>query len=195
MQTGGPDDVFIALGTICCGVGPGGSTAMLARVSLVGYRGNILLDVYVRPTMPVTDYRTAATGIEAGHLNSEQAMPFNVVQSLVAETIRGKILIGHAIWNDLSVLGLPHPAVSTRDVALYYPFKNALQATNQTIGLQTLCWHFMRRRIQYGKLDSVENARAALDLYRSDAPEWEKTITSAQWPCALPPSTHSRCYS
>jgi len=84
---------------------------MLARVSLVGYRGNILLDVYVRPTMPVTDYRTAATGIEAGHLNSEQAMPFNVVQSLVAETIRGKILIGHAIWNDLSVLGLPHPAV------------------------------------------------------------------------------------
>ncbi len=47
------------------------------RVSLVGYRGNILLDVYVRPTMPVTDYRTAATGIEAGHLNSGEQRSIN----------------------------------------------------------------------------------------------------------------------
>ncbi|KLO13981.1 ribonuclease H-like protein [Schizopora paradoxa] len=194
MQTSGPDNHIVALGTICCGVGPGGSTAMLARVSLVDYRGRTLLDVYVRPTMPVTDYRTGATGIEAGHLISEQSMPFSTVQSVVAETIKGKILVGHSIWNDLSVLGIPHPAVATRDVALYHPFKNALQAPNQTVGLQTLCWHLMRRRIQYGKLDSVENARAALDLYRSDAAEWEKAITSATWPCALPPSTHSRCY-
>lgn len=29
-------------------------------------------------------------------------MLFSVVQSLVAETIKGKILVGHSIWNDLS---------------------------------------------------------------------------------------------
>ena len=84
---------FLALGTVCCGVGPGGSTSMLAlvllffstayisyliyspafdyrrRVSLVNFRGTVVLDTYVCPTMPVTDYRTATTGIEAAHLN------------------------------------------------------------------------------------------------------------------------------
>ncbi|KAH8120274.1 ribonuclease H-like domain-containing protein [Phellopilus nigrolimitatus] len=183
------DDLFLALGTICCGVGPGGSTSMVARVSLVNYRGSIVLDAYVRPTMPVTDYRTPTTGIEAKHLNSESAMHFNAVQSLIAEYIKGKILVGHSLWQDLSVLGVPHPAVATRDVALYMPFRNALQSPNQVVGLQTLVWHLMRRRIQYGKLDSVENARAALDLYRSDSNTWEAAVSSGKWSCALPPST------
>ena len=32
----------------------------------------------------------------------ETAMQFNAVQSLVAELIKGKILVGHALWQDLS---------------------------------------------------------------------------------------------
>ncbi|KAL5535483.1 hypothetical protein ACEPAF_3577 [Sanghuangporus sanghuang] len=189
-----PDNTFLALGTICVGVGHGGSTSMVARVSLVNYRGTVILDVYVQPTMDVTDYRTSTTGIEAKHLLPDSAMPFNTVQSIVAEHIKGKVLVGHSLWHDLSVLGIPHPAVATRDVALYMPFRNALQSPNQVVGLQTLVWHLMRRRIQYGKLDSVENARAALDLYRSDATNWESTVATGKWPCALPPSTYSRCY-
>ncbi|KAG5653583.1 hypothetical protein H0H81_012090 [Sphagnurus paluster] len=67
---------------------------------------------------------------------SGNACTFNAVQHYVAGVIEGKILIGHSIWNDLSgkkfftsaiyiqinhraVLGIPHPAVNTRDVALY----------------------------------------------------------------------------
>ncbi|EJD03999.1 uncharacterized protein FOMMEDRAFT_146095 [Fomitiporia mediterranea MF3/22] len=189
-----PDNTFLALSTICCGVGPGGSTSMVAKVSLVDYRGSTVLDVYVRPTMPVTDYRTTTTGIEQKHLNSDSAMPFNTVQSMIAERIKGKVLVGHSLWQDLSVLGIPHPAVATRDVALYMPFRNAVQSPNQIVGLSTLVWNLMRRRIQYGKLDSIENARAALDLYRSDATDWEACIANSKWPCALPPSTFSRCY-
>lgn len=45
--------------------------------------------------------------------------------------------------------------LATRDVALYMPFRNALQSPNQVIGLQTLMWHLMRRRVQAGLLDSV----------------------------------------
>ena len=55
----------------------------------------------------------------------------------------------------ISVLGIPHPAVNTRDVALYQPFRNALRSPNQVIGLQTLTWHLMRRRCQDGQLDPV----------------------------------------
>lgn len=54
------------------------------------------------------------------------------------------------------VLGIPHPAVNTRDIALYQPFKNTLRGSaNQVIGLQTLMWHLMRRRVQDGKIDAV----------------------------------------
>ena len=87
------------------------------------------------------------------------------------------------------VLGITHPAAATRDVALFVPFRAALRKPTQTVGLPTLVHHLMRRQIQMGRLDSVrppappapppphppaqlENARAALDLYRSHGASW-----------------------
>lgn len=163
----------------------------------------------------MTDYRSVTTGISESdlysgscvtHLNVPSfttvdvfcfladAWAFNVVQQYVANLIKGKVLVGHGIWNDLSVLGIPHPAVSTRDVALYQPFRNALRSPHQIIGLQTLAWQLLCRRCQEGQLHPLENARVALDLYRSHADEWESAISKNNWPCALPPSTFSRCY-
>ncbi|KAG7450600.1 uncharacterized protein BT62DRAFT_927881 [Guyanagaster necrorhizus] len=176
------------------GVGPGGTTSMLARIAIVDYQGQVVLDTYVAPTMRITEYRTTTTGIEAAHLSSKNAMPFNSVQQLVASIIKGHVLVGHSIWNDLSVLGIPHPAVDTRDVALYQPFRNTLRSPNHIIGLQTLSWQLMRRRCQEGHLNPLENARAALDLYRTHAQGWEDAVSKGNWPCALPPSTFSRCY-
>ncbi|TFY83998.1 hypothetical protein EWM64_g2 [Hericium alpestre] len=93
----------VALACTVIGVGPGGSTSMLARVAITNYRGEVLLDCYVAPTMPVTDYRTATTGIEPGHLHSVgSANKFNDVQQWVATTIRDKVVVGYALWNDLS---------------------------------------------------------------------------------------------
>lgn len=45
------------------------------------------------------------------------------VQKEVAEIIRGKILVGHSLKNDLSVLFLSHPKKNIRDTARYKPFK------------------------------------------------------------------------
>lgn len=42
--------------------------AFRSRVGIVDYKGNIVLDTFVAPTMEVTDYRTTTTGIELGHL-------------------------------------------------------------------------------------------------------------------------------
>lgn len=41
----------------------------------------------------------------------------------------------------------------------------------------------------------LENARAALDLYRSCSSEWEDSIATGVWLTQLPPSTFSRCYA
>ncbi|KAI0053330.1 hypothetical protein FA95DRAFT_1552372 [Auriscalpium vulgare] len=144
--------------------------------------------------MPVTDYRTQVNGIEPHHLTSPQAGKFSDVQQYVANLIKNKVLVGHSLWNDLSVLGIPHAAVNTRDVALYQPFRNALRPHPPPIGLPTLTWMLLRRRCQEGPQNPMENARASLDLYRSQAGEWEKAITEGHWPAALPPSSFSRCY-
>ncbi|KAF8807321.1 hypothetical protein BYT27DRAFT_6564460 [Phlegmacium glaucopus] len=184
---------FLAISCTNVGVGPGGTTNLLARLAIVDYRGTTIFDKYVAPTTTVTDYRTASTGITQAHLYSADAWTFNMIQNHASTLFRGKILVGHSLWNDLAVLGLPHPAVDTRDVALYQPFRNALRS-NQIIGLQTLAWQLMSRRCQEGQLHPLENARAALDIYRSDSQAWERSISQGNWPCALPPSTFSRCY-
>lgn len=62
----------------------------------------------------------------------------------------------HGHWGSI-VLGIPHPAVATRDVALYQPFRNALRSPNQVIGLQTLMWHLMCRRCQDGHIHPVRS--------------------------------------
>ncbi|KDR84903.1 hypothetical protein GALMADRAFT_217983 [Galerina marginata CBS 339.88] len=185
---------FLSVSCAVVGVGPGGTTNLLARIAIVDYRGTTVFDKYIQPTTTVTDYRTQATGITAAHLSSPEAWTFSMIQNYVSNFFRGKILVGHSLWNDLAVLGLPHPAVDTRDVALYQPFRNALRNPHQVIGLQTLAWQLMSRRCQEGQLHPLENARAALDLYRSDAEAWEASISNGNWPCALPPSTFSRCY-
>lgn len=53
------------------------------------------------------------------------------------------------------VLGIPHPAVNTRDVALYQPFRNALKTPNQLVRLPTLTFHLMGRRCQEGQQNPV----------------------------------------
>ena len=45
------------------GTGVDGVDSILARVSIVNQFGHIILDKYVKPTEPVTDYRTHVSGI------------------------------------------------------------------------------------------------------------------------------------
>jgi RNA exonuclease 4 len=198
-------------------------------VSLVDYQGQAILDSFVAPTMPITDYRYSATGIEPAQLDprmffltlfyfiffhskkqkshphsksSKCTWPTCSKTKSLLDIASGKIyqvplfssVYIYKFGLTHTVLGIPHPAVATRDVALYMPFRNALRSPNQVIGLQTLMWHLMCRRIQDDELNPLENARAALDLYRSADDEWETAVAKGHWPSHLPPSTFSRCY-
>ncbi|KAJ7579473.1 hypothetical protein C8J56DRAFT_1059073 [Mycena floridula] len=190
-----PSKSVYTMSCITIGAGPGGTISMLARVAIVDYQGQTVLDTYVVPTSRVTDYRTATTGIQPSHLTGGNAVQFSVVQEHVANLLRGNILVGHSLWNDLSVVGIAHAAVDTRDVGLYQPFRNALRSPRQVVGLQTLVWQLMRRRCQQQESNPLENARAALYLYRTQQQDWETAIAHGTWPCALPPSSYSRCYT
>jgi len=167
---------------------------VIRRVSVVDYRGNILLDSLVRPTQPVSDYRTAETGLQQAALAS--APTFIEVQRQVAMLIRDKIIIGYALWQTLSVLGLSHSTIDTRDVALFMPFRRSLRSRpNVMLPLMTLVNRFMGRHIGLHGENPVENARATLDLFRSCEHIWEEIIETGAWPCALPPVAFASAFT
>jgi hypothetical protein len=72
-------------------------------------------------------------------------------------------------WFDIYelVLGLPHPAVNTRDVALYLPFRNSLNSGNHVPGLQTLAQRFLGRNCQQGHIEPVSIISPASEIPNS----------------------------
>ncbi|KAF8922272.1 hypothetical protein CPB85DRAFT_35856 [Mucidula mucida] len=165
---------------------------MVARVSITDYRGRVLLDTLVRPTHPVQDYRTTETGYTAGSFAN--APSFQDVQNRVSTIIRNKILVGHCLWKFLSVLGISHPAIETRDLALFLPLRERLKQRS-IVDLSTLMHYFMGRNVGLHYEDSVEEARATIDLFRSCEEVFEGSIHSGEWPCELPPSTYAEYFS
>ncbi|KAH6913276.1 hypothetical protein BKA70DRAFT_1525355 [Coprinopsis sp. MPI-PUGE-AT-0042] len=87
-----------------------------SRVGVVEYRGAVLYDRFVAPTLAVTDcqWRMAVTGIAAGHLQPPNTWSLSVVQQEITNLMKGKVLVGRSFWDDLSVLGIPRPALATR---------------------------------------------------------------------------------
>jgi DNA polymerase III epsilon subunit-like protein len=167
---------FVALDCEMVGVGPGGQRSVLARVSLVDYCGNCLLDMFVRVEERVTDYRTFVSGVCADDLVSPMAMPFGECRQRVIELIRHRILVGHALENDLAVLKIDHPWYSIRDTSEYHPYMKVDQFGGlRPRRLRDLARMHLGILIQQEDRphDSREDACAAMALYRSVQGEWD----------------------
>ena len=184
-------DMYFSLDCEMVGVGPEGLDSALARVSIVNWDEQIVLDTYVRVTEPVTDYRTFISGIQEEHVTSDTAMPLEHVQNLVAGILRGKILIGHGLENDLKVLCLDHPWTDILDTAKYAPFMTRVHTSSvlklvdapelRPRKLKDLAYEKLGMDIQViGQPHSpLEDAMAAMALYKSVRPEWEKELAKA----------------
>mmetsp|Transcript_14288 Transcript_14288/g.20916 ORF Transcript_14288/g.20916 Transcript_14288/m.20916 type:complete len:309 (+) Transcript_14288:135-1061(+) len=173
---------YVALDCEMVGVGPGGYDSALARVSIVNWDGIIMLDTFVRVPVPVTDYRTFVSGIRAEDLQSEFAMDVRECRSRVRSLIDDKILIGHALKNDLQALKITHPWYNTRDTAKYSPFMKQHYQMEGLVPrkLRDLAYEKLGQCIQMEGEEhcSIVDAMAALDLYKSVRNKWEKVI---QW--------------
>lgn len=71
----------VAIDCEMVGTGPRGRVSELARCSVVSYHGDVLYDKYVRPEMPIVDYRTRWSGVTPQHMR--KAIPFRVAQKEV----------------------------------------------------------------------------------------------------------------
>jgi RNA exonuclease 4 len=151
-----------------------GKDNMLARVSLVNKYGNCIYDKYVLPSEPVVDYRTHVSGVRPNDLRNGER--FETVQKEVAEILQGRILVGHALRNDLKVLFLSHPRRAIRDTSRYRLFRKF--ANGRTPSLRKLAEEVLGVKIQQGEHDSVVDARTAMQLYLLYRKEWEKGLHS-----------------
>ncbi|XP_037303422.1 RNA exonuclease 4-like [Manduca sexta] len=152
---------FLAMDCEMVGIGYNGSDHMLARVSIVNKFGDCIYDKFVKAREEVKDYRTDVSGVRKEDLlNGEE---FTVVQKEVSDLLKGKILVGHSLKNDLSVLFLSHPKRNIRDTARYKPFKKITKGS--TPSLKRLAKEILGIDIQHGEHSSVEDARAAMQLY------------------------------
>lgn len=167
------------------GVGDGATRHSLARVVIVNYYGGVLLDRFVKQMEPVTDYRTAVSGIRASDLKGASDMA--KVQKEVYAILKDKIIVGHQLSSDLKVLMLDHPKLYIRDTARYAPL---LKAPGKPHSLKHLAKEILDMTIQEDAHNPVEDAQIPLLVYRHIQKNWESSIkASVKNPASINPIT------
>ncbi|KAI5889847.1 ribonuclease H-like protein [Schizophyllum commune H4-8] len=160
---------YLAMDCEMVGVGPEGTESSLARVSLVNFHGAVLLDVFVRQRERVTDYRTHVSGVRERDMIG--ARPFEEVQKQVAALLADKILVGHAVHNDLQALLLSHPRAQTRDTQFFAGKLRLVRSSR--VALRALVQQELGMAIQAGEHSSVTDARATMAVFRIHRRAWE----------------------
>ncbi|KAJ2455115.1 3'-5' exonuclease [Coemansia sp. RSA 2336] len=166
---------YLAMDCEMVGAGFKGCRSMLARVSIVNYYGHVVLDTFVKPTEPVTDYRTWISGVRKSDLQTGR--DFAEVQKQVADLLKDRILVGHALKNDLAALMLTHPPLLIRDTAKYPPFKDKKSSQS----LRRLAASVLHITIQEGEHSSIVDAKTAMLLYRKVKAEWEQLVAPRRY--------------
>jgi len=165
---------YVALDCEMVGVGSAGKESILARASLVNSRGECIYDKFVRPSEHVRDYRTDVSGVRASNLKN--APKFKVVQQEIADILKDRILVGHALQNDLKILMLSHPRKHIRDTSKYKPFRKLLKTKRPA--LKKLAAEILKVSIQEGEHSSVIDARTTMQIFQKYKKEWERSLHS-----------------
>lgn len=171
-----PAKLTRAIGMDCemVGVGENGRDSILARVSLVNQHGDCVYDKYVIPTERVVDYRTSVSGIRPDDLKKENnAIEFAQAQKDVSKIIEGRLLVGHALHNDLQVLYLSHPKNKIRDTQKCKLLRQMKPGLGGLCSLKVLAKELLGIDIQQGEHDSVKDAQVAMRIYMNYRKDWE----------------------
>ncbi len=156
---------------------------------MVDHEGAIILDTFVCYSGPVTIKSTNEpySGIDWGDIEPQNgAQPFLEVQAQLTELFRGRIVIGHDIEKDLKAISMDisskilrlhgvvvpgNPStlsVTIRDTQKYSGYRRYANAgANQGPSLKNLALHVLGRPIKQGRVSSVEDAVATMEVYRN----------------------------
>lgn len=137
----------------------------LARISVVSWpTGKVVLDKYVKPELTIENYFTQFSGITPKILENVTTTLADIQQELLKILTPSTVLLGHSLESDLNALKVTHPFLI--DTSMLYPHPRGLPLRSS---LKFLANKYLKREIQTGGAnghDSVEDARAVLDLVR-----------------------------
>ncbi|KRX47884.1 RNA exonuclease 4 [Trichinella nativa] len=168
-----PERITKIIALDCEFVGSEENDDLLARVSICNSEGKCVYDKFVKPNVPVKDYRTAVSGVRKKDIINADS--FDAVQREVCEILKGRVLVGHNVSKDLSVLALSHSKRMIRDTSTFPPFRSL--AKTRFPKLKTLAKLILGMDIQSGEHCSIEDARATMFLYNQHKKQWEKWIS------------------
>ncbi|ORY26330.1 ribonuclease H-like domain-containing protein [Naematelia encephala] len=171
------------------------SASGLAKVGMVDHQGAVLLEsfVYVNPRN-VKDWRSDTSGIMPGDLDG--APTFEEIQPKIKAILNGKIIVGHAVFNDLNAIQHRHPYEDVRDTSLFYPLRAVLNVTREGEypSLKRLCKEVLHKEIQYGQHCPVEDARATMALFMTVRDDYETSLARGQDVVAGVPRAYEKWY-
>ncbi|KIX01577.1 uncharacterized protein Z518_09303 [Rhinocladiella mackenziei CBS 650.93] len=145
----------------------------LARISVINWQGTTMLDKFVKPSLPIKDYFTQYSGVTEELLKTITTTLEDIQSELLSMLGPDTILLGHSLESDLNALKLTHPFIV--DTSIIYPHPRGLPLRSS---LKFLANRYLKREIQKEGAnghDSVEDARAVLDLVRlkcEKGPKW-----------------------
>jgi RNA exonuclease 4 len=160
---------YVGIDCEMVGVGGDEDRSVLARVSIVNFHGTQVYDSFVRPKEYVTDWRTHVSGVTPKHMAT--ARGFEEVQAAVQAILKGRIIIGHAIKNDLEVMMLTHPKKDIRDTSKFSGFRK--HSAGRSPSLKKLAKEVLGIDIQEGEHSSIEDARTTMLLFRRHKPAFD----------------------
>jgi RNA exonuclease 4 len=182
-------DIGKYIGIDCEMVGVGGEDdrSVLARVSIVNFHGTQVYDSFVKPKEFVTDWRTHVSGVSPQ--NMATARTFEQVQEDVAAIMKDRVIVGHAIKNDLEAMMLGHPKRDIRDTSRFSGFRK--YSAGRTPSLKKLAKEILGVDIQGGEHSSIEDARATMLLFRRHKSAFD-IEHAKRWPTHNPAAAGSK---
>lgn len=169
----------VALDCEMVGVGAiradGSRKSSLARVAICDFNGKRLYDKYVIPKEGlegISDYRTEFSGITPEKLVrlDKDNHSFKKVRAEVIKIIADKVIVGHGLKNDFTVLNLDIPSNRKWDSTEIDIFmKNHPYLKRAPRRLQEIAKEYAGNEIQMADKTGhspLEDARAAMNLYR-----------------------------
>ncbi|CAO3650166.1 unnamed protein product [Cunninghamella echinulata] len=138
---------------------------VLTKVALIDENHNILLNEFVKPELPITDYLTRYSGVDEQSLIGVTTTLKDIQQKILNYITGDIILVGHGLMNDLRAIQIRHPYII--DTAMIYhhlhgpPYKASLRdlALHNDDGKKVMMTPILGH-------DPIEDAISSLDLVK-----------------------------
>ncbi|KAL2824307.1 hypothetical protein BDW59DRAFT_147786 [Aspergillus cavernicola] len=155
------------------GVGAGGKESVLAQLVAVDVMtGDTVVDVCIQPGRPVTDWRTAFSGLTERSFRryARRKKLLGSVQEAREELFKyvdaSTVLVGHAVDNDLGVLEMDHDFILDTQLVAKLAVEEVHGGEITVLyKLRTMCLDLLHRWIQIGPgHDCTEDTFATREL-------------------------------